>query len=250
MKSHRFVLIGCGGIGGQLAPNLCRLLHGTRQPAHIVVVDGDEYELRNKGRMRFRELQNKAAEMARDLADEFGDLLTIEPVSEFVAQANIATILQENDVVFVAVDNHATRKLVDDHCDRLADIAVISGGNDGVEGDQQGTYGNVQISHRKEGIALTGSLQRFHPEIREPGDRSPDAMSCEELAQSGAPQLLVTNVAVASAMLSAFWALSNDTIDYEEVYVEISRNRVVPVSRTPPPPEPDARATPAGAARS
>ena len=60
-------------------------------------------------------------------------------------------------------------------------------------------------------------------------------MSCEELAQSGAPQLLVTNVAVASAMLNAFWALSTDTLGYEEVYVEIDRNRVVPVVRTPAP---------------
>ena len=64
--------------------------------------------------------------------------------------------------------------------------------------------------------------------------RSPAAPGCGHLATAGAPQLLFTNLAVASAMLNAFHAILEDRGDYEEVYLDIARNRVLPVERAPP----------------
>src|SRR5438094_420156 len=115
---QRIDLIGCGGIGGHVARNLCRFLHSERRAVHVVVVDGDAYEERNRSRMSFTAPENKAL-----------------------------------------------------------------------------------------------------------------LLSCAELAAGGAPQLLFTNLAVASAMLNAFYGLLRAGASYEEVYVDIVKNSVVPVER-------------------
>ena len=228
---QRIDLIGCGGIGGHVARNLCRFLHSERRAVHVVVVDGDAYEERNRSRMSFTAPENKALLLGRELAAEFGDVLTIEPVPEYVAAANLASLIRNGDLVFLAVDNHATRRLVDEWCAGLGDVTLISGGNDGIEDGQDGTYGNVQVVRRVEGRALTSTLGRFHPEIREPADRPPAELSCAELAAGGAPQLLFTNLGVASAMLNAFYGLLRAAASYEEVYVDIVKNSVVPMER-------------------
>lgn len=227
----RIVAIGCGGIGGHLTRNVCHLLHARRTPAHVLLVDGDAFEERNRERMRFKRAENKAVAMARELATAFGDVLTIEPVPEYVSPANVAAIVRSGDVVLSAVDNHATRRLLDEHAAGLADVTIVSGGNDGVEDGMDGTYGNVQIVRRANGAALTHGLAALHPEIAAATDHLPSETGCLELARS-APQLLVTNVAVASAMLSAFWNLvCRDRLDYEEVYVDVARNKVNAVRR-------------------
>jgi hypothetical protein len=84
----------------------------------------------------------------------------------------------------------------------------------------------------REGLSLTNPLTRFHPEIAQPQDSAPYALSCAELIQAGAGQLLFTNLAVASAMLSAFlgW-LMHDRVSYEEVYLDVLLGRVTPVQR-------------------
>ena len=233
MTELRVKVIGCGGVGGHLLPNLCHYLHAERRCAHLLLVDGDRYEARNRSRMRFASCENKAIVTARELAAAFGDVLTIEPMPAYVTAGNVGAVIEERDVVFLAVDNHATRRLVDERCAALADVVLISGGNDGVEDGRTGTYGTVQLVRRAGGRALTSSLQRFHPEIREPEDRHPGELDCIALAQEGAPQLLFTNLAVASAMLNAFYAVQHQASTYEEVYLDIVKNRVVPVARVP-----------------
>lgn len=231
MSGVHVKLIGCGGIGGHLAPTLCQFLHAERTAAHVAVVDGDAFEESNRSRMRFRAYENKAVAVARELAGAFGDVLTIEPVPEYVTAGNVRAIVAERDVIFLAVDNHATRKLVGAACAALRDVVLISGGNDGVEDGREGTYGNVQLVRRVGGRDVTHSLEHFHPEIREPADRPPGAMGCAELALAGVPQLLFTNLAVASAMLNVFYGVLRGAVGYEEVYLDILKNRVVAVER-------------------
>jgi hypothetical protein len=234
----RIKLIGCGGVGGHVAPHLCRFLHAERRAAHVVLIDGDAYEERNRSRMRFSAYENKALVLGRELAAAFGDVLTVEPVPEYLTAANSRTLIAEGDLIFLAVDNHATRKLVGTACAALRDVTLISGGNDGIEDGRDGTYGNVQLVRRVAGRDATHALEHFHPEIRAPRDGLPSERSCAELAQGAAPQLLFTNLAVASAMLNAFYGVSRGQVAYEEVYLDIVKNRVVPVERpveSPPP---------------
>ena len=60
-------------------------------------------------------------------------------------------------------------------------------------------------------------MTRFHLEIADPRDQSLHEMSCDELSQQAAPQLLFTNLAVASAMLNAFYAWRQGKLQYGEV---------------------------------
>ena len=65
-----------------------------------------------------------------------------------------------------------------------------------------------------------------------PGIRNkrPDQLGCAALAHSS-PQLLFTNLAVASAMLGAFYAYANGMLKYEEIFLDIVQAKVTPVQR-------------------
>ncbi|HEU5394345.1 MAG TPA: ThiF family adenylyltransferase [Candidatus Methylomirabilis sp.] len=216
-------VIGLGGIGCALLPPLSRYLYHAGTGCRLTLVDGDAFEQRNLPRQGFRAAGNKARVKAEEVAQEFPGL-SVRAVPEFVSAANAADVIQGGNVVFLGVDNHRTRKVVSDHCERLTDILLISGGN-------EWTDGNVQVYCREGGWDLSAPLTRFHPEIALPGDGSPADASCDAAAAAGAPQLLFTNLAVASAMLNAFYAWQQGGIRYGEVYLDILAGRSQPVER-------------------
>ncbi len=222
-------LIGVGGIGCSLAPFLAQYLESERQvtgkAVRITLVDGDVFETRNAARQSFETLGNKAKVKASELARRFPGL-SFRAIPEFVTGANLPHLIKSGDLVFLAVDNHATRRAVSRRCEELSDVVLISGGNDF-------TDGNVQIYVRQNGRDITLPLTRFHPEIADPKDRSPAEMSCEELALAAAPQLLFMNLAVASAMLNAFYAWRSGQLSYGEAYLDIVQGRAQPVVRAP-----------------
>ncbi|MCX5888517.1 MAG: ThiF family adenylyltransferase [Deltaproteobacteria bacterium] len=215
--------IGIGGIGCALLPFLCRYLNYAGARARLTLIDGDSFERVNAPRQAFPRLGNKAEVKARELAQEF-EALSLRAVPEYVTAANVNRLLAAGDVVFLMVDNHASRRLVDEHAATLSDLTLISGGNDFEDG-------NIQVYLRREGRDLTPRLSRYHPEIATPLDRHPAELSCEELMAAGAPQLLFTNLMVAALMLNAFYALSRDLPGYCEVYLDIRQNLSRPVSR-------------------
>ena len=73
-------------------------------------------------------------------------------------------------------------------------------------------------------------LTRFHPEIARPADKRPDQLGCTALAQS-APQLLFTNLALASTMLGAFYAWLRGEAEHDEVYLDVAQLAMHPVKR-------------------
>jgi len=222
-------LIGVGGIGCALAPFLARYLQAERlatgEEGRITLVDGDDFETRNAARQSFEALGNKAKVKATELDRSFPDL-SFRAIPEYVTPANLSRVIRPGDLVLLAVDNHATRRMVSRRCEELSDVILISGGNDF-------TDGNVQVYVRQGGRDVTLPLTRFHPEIADPKDRSPAEMSCEELAVEAAPQLLFMNLSVASAMLNAFYAWRSGRLLYGEVYLDIVEGRAQPVARNP-----------------
>ena len=216
-------VIGIGGIGCALLPFLGRYLNYRGERVRITLIDGDEFQRSNADRQVFGMLGNKARVKAAELAREFPGL-SFRAIPEYITETNISHHLQEGDMIFLAVDNHKTRKLVSDYCEKLTVVTLISGGNDF-------TDGNVQIHIRREGRDRTAPITRFHPEIQDPQDRSPAEMSCEELMERGAPQLLFTNVAIASAMLNAFYSCREEKLQYGEVYLDIVEGKSNPVKR-------------------
>jgi molybdopterin/thiamine biosynthesis adenylyltransferase len=216
-------IIGIGGIGCALLPFLARYLHYRGERDRITLIDGDEFQRSNADRQSFGTPGNKARVKAAELAQEF-DGLSFRAIPDFITETNIGRHVQDGDVIFLAVDNHKTRKLVSDYCEKLTGITLISGGNDF-------TDGNVQVYIRDAGRDRTAPITRFHPEIRNPQDRSPAEMSCEELMERGTPQLLFTNLAVASAMLNAFYGCCEQKLQYGEVYLDILEGKSNPVKR-------------------
>lgn len=223
-------LIGLGGVGGVVARYLCLFLAGASHPVSLVLIDGDAFEPGNASRMFFAHSGNKAAVVREDLLGALDDLaISLVAVEEYVAPDNLERLIRERDCVLLCVDNHATRKLVGDHCATLRDICLISGGNDGIDGDEQrGTYGNVQIYLRANGVDRTPPLTAYHPEIANPTDPLPSELSCAE-ALISTPQILFTNVATASAMLNAFLLEISGARGYSEACFDVAEARMQPV---------------------
>jgi len=208
--------IGIGGIGCALLPFLCRYLQYSETRARLTLIDGDRFERSNAARQAFSRLGNKAEVKALELAQEY-EALAFRSAPEYVTESNVGRLIGEGEVVFLMVDNHASRNLVSRYAAALSDLTLISGGNDYEDG-------NVQIYVRQDGQDLTPALSRYHPEIAAPEDQSPAAMSCEELMEAGAPQLLFANLMVASLMLNAFYAIRHGRLNYSEVYLDIVEN--------------------------
>ena len=237
----RYVAIGLGGIGGVLVRLLVPFLHSLDASATLLLIDGDSFQESNRSRMFFGAPGPKPLILAEELGEIYGDRLTLLPVPEYITHESADSLIEEGDVVFCQPDNHATRHLVERRCARLNDVALFSGGNDGVEEGRTGTYGNAQVYVRAGGHDVTNPLSRFHPEIAHPGDALPSQQGCLAAAAS-VPQLIFTNASVACAMLGAFYAWRCHALEYEEVYLDILLGRMRSVKRRveagPPDPQP------------
>ena len=159
--------------------------------------------------------------------------LTLIAITEYITPENVDRLILETDIVIAAVDNHATRRLLDDRCGRLRDVCLISGGNDGVGLDvsgtmRRGTYGNCQTYLRRDGKDLTPSLTLFHPEIREPADRLPSERGCGELVAS-VPQILAVNLMTAATLLNTFWLFLAGQVPYGELVFDVAEGLMRPI---------------------
>ncbi len=217
----RFVLVGCGGIGSQLLPPLVRYLCHRSGEALLVLVDGDVFEPGNALRQAFPASaigRNKAESLA-DWVREAG--LACRAVPLYLDDATVGEVIGEGDVVLLAVDNHRTRALVDRHLASLTEATLVSGGNDEIDG-------NVQLVRRRNGVCLDGTLIEIHPEIGTAIDGPTIGDGCAARAAER-PQLLVTNLMVASAMLNCLWAVcETGSAPYSEVYLDVVQNAARP----------------------
>lgn len=228
-------LIGVGGVGCSLARYGALYLASLDADTRLVLVDGDSFEASNAARMFFGRDENKAAVVRQELLAHFADTrLTIEAIEEYVNPGNIEDLIREGDAVLLAVDNHATRKLVSDFCaSRREDVCLISGGNDGVGKDSagrelRGTAGNCQIYIRRGGADVTPSLTEFHGEIETPQDRRPDdQQDCIGMLET-TPQIAFTNLTVAVTMLNTFWLYLCGVLHYPELTFDIAEGLMRP----------------------
>jgi len=216
-QTRKIKVIGSGGIGCHLLEPLCRYLSFTEDFCEVTVIDGDVYEERNRERQRFEDCGNKADETVRALKETFPKIhLRSKP--EYVTEDNIITTIRENDVVFLCVDNHATRKLVSDRCEELDDVLLISGGNNYTDGD-------VLVYLRKNGKDMTPPLTKL-PEIANHKDKNPGELSdverqgCQQEAVNN-PQLLFMNLDIASSMLNCYYAYEQGRLNFKRVYSDI-----------------------------
>jgi hypothetical protein len=229
-------VVGLGGVGQIVARHAALFLASLGGGTRLVFIDGDSFEPSNASRMFFGACGNKAVVTRDELLPRFADSnLSIVAIEEYLMADNIGRLIQPEDFVLLTVDNHATRKLVNDHCEGLSDVCLITGGNDAVGQDsagvvRRGTYGNVQIYIRRSGRDLTPSLTRFHPEIQNPADRLPTDQSCTDLVAS-VPQILFANLAVASALLNTLWLQLCAALHYGELSLDIADGLMRPTTK-------------------
>lgn len=197
-------IVGLGGTGSYLSTPLIRYIRSQKiEVGRILFVDGDKYEEHNADRQEFmtgwagenkaRYAHQKHSQLFPDMRDKF------KFIDEYVNEDKIDEIFGENTVLFCCVDNYYFRKIADEHASKLVNCALISGGNDLLDGQ-------VQIVQYTGGVNMTkATLCSRHSEIKnaDSGDRS--AMTCEELASlpSGG-QIVVANMMSATLMIGYF----------------------------------------------
>ena len=225
MKHKRVVVIGLGGIGSQLLPSLLHYLHARKFEGPVVLMDGDLYEEKNLNRQLVPE-DGLGMNKAEALAIQFGNRLplTFETLPFYLDEANVQVVVEEGDFVVCGVDNHYTRRLIDERVRKMKDVTFVSGGNDL-------TDGNAQIVRKRKGKLLDPHLVDVHPEIGaalEPPDFTP---GCDAMINA-APQIINTNLMVASAMLNMTWAtMEGKDLTYSEVFVDVEFNAARSVKR-------------------
>ncbi len=214
--TSRVVLIGCGGIGSQLAGPLVRYLASRPEPdrssSSSTATPSRPGNLQRQACTRRR----PGHEQGRGLGPgrSIGTDSAVQVIAEYVTSTNVGQIVREGDIVLLAVDNHPARALVDRHLASLQDATLISGGNDE-------TDGNVQLVRRRDGWSVDGHLTEIHPEIGMATEEEPRGDGCQVMAAER-PQLLVTNLMVASAMLNALWqVVESGSVPYSEVFLDV-----------------------------
>jgi molybdopterin/thiamine biosynthesis adenylyltransferase len=193
LKFTEAVVVGLGGIGGFLVDAICKfisykIMEDENYPSKIYLMDGDIYEEKNLSRQYFHPNligDFKANAKVTELQESYPNLELL-PIPKW---ANIQTLRElglEKPIILGCVDNHKTRNILSRFAETFNDVLYISGGNELI-------HGNVQVYIKEGGEAKTHTIQEFHPEIGEPKDRSPEEMSCEELAISE-PQIIFCNL--------------------------------------------------------
>jgi molybdopterin/thiamine biosynthesis adenylyltransferase len=240
-SNKRFVVVGAGGIGTWLCAGLVRLLEWKYPGSGLIIVDGDNYEEKNKERQDFTRVGNKAIVKASELTPHFPQT-TIIPVPKWVVgedfggvadeespKIKASDLIRENDVVFAVVDNFAARSIIFNAARQLDNIDVFTGGND------DALFGSIYHYQKRDGVEITCHPEEFHPEYINPPDKNPGELSCQERSEiEGGTQLLATNMAVAAFILGRVQKtiVSNQIPDETEIFFDLGLGKAEPFNRT------------------
>lgn len=124
LQSKRVLIVGCGGLGGNLISIFSRIGIG-----HLRIVDGDVFEASNLNRQLFSETpvlgQNKAR-VAADRVARINPQITVDAVEAFMSEENAAELLQDCDIAVDALDNISGRRLLAEACEK-AGLPLVYG---------------------------------------------------------------------------------------------------------------------------
>ena len=204
---NKILVIGAGGTGSLLLTSLVRFLYSQKWDGQLIVADGDAYSESNIERQNFS-LEfagyNKAEyqyELMRRHIPPYENNLSF--INKYLSQEDIEEIVVDGTIVINCADNKAIRKYAEDRVQQLNTACHICCGN-------EMRKGQVQVSLRRNGVALTPTIYKEFPELNdENGDRS--KMNCQELADlpSGG-QIIGSNLMCATLALNAIIKLFSD----------------------------------------
>lgn len=197
-------LIGTGGTGGFAFTNLARLLAGANVP--ISIVDGDIVEPKNLKRQQFgkADIDSPKAQALADWASyTILDCPPIGVINDYVTDSDellagicLSTPDDAVPLIISAVDNVATRKLINQALEDLPEyIAIDSGNHD--QGGQVVLTTNLEVVESQgfetpKQVKLANMLQ-VYPEIANIDDKNPGLeQSCDDVVESE-PQAMMAN---------------------------------------------------------
>lgn len=195
------VVVGLGGIWSRLWLNLGDLACYTENsPKSLLLIDGDEVEEKNISRQGFirSDMGKKKSQVYEDRMKRRYPELSIRSRGDFLTPKNIQELIPDRSIVVSCLDNNRTRLQISEHARTLSDVVVVQGGNEIWDGTSY-------LYVREGGVSKVMPLEEKHDSVKNPKDKNPGEMSCEErLAQKGGEQILVTNAMVAAHMAAMF----------------------------------------------
>jgi hypothetical protein len=211
-------MLGAGGTGAHIAPNLYRLLYALERPVRFVIADGDGVEEKNLVRQHFCHAElgmNKARALAERYAIAFG--IAPEYVPEFIEDGErLAKLLAPEEIfspsgvwdakakkrlysvpelviLIGATDNNKSRRMCCEVFAAARDLIYIDSGN--------GEFGGqVVCGIRKNGRTLRRSVGSLYPDVLAETDKFPSELSCAE-ASISAPQAITANITAAAIVV-------------------------------------------------
>ena len=124
LRQKRVLIVGCGGLGGNLISILSRIGVGD-----LRIVDGDVFEATNLNRQLFSEIPVLGKNKARVAADRIARIdpeITVDAVEAFLTEENAMEQLRDRDIVVDALDNIPSRRLLAAACER-AGLPLVYG---------------------------------------------------------------------------------------------------------------------------
>lgn len=124
LRTFRVAVVGCGGLGGYIIEMLARLGIG-----HLTLIDGDVFETSNLNRQIFSSPENLGEPKAREAKQRIREInpeVHTEAVYEFLTEKNSEAILKGHDLIFDALDNVKSRRILERAAESL-DIPMVFG---------------------------------------------------------------------------------------------------------------------------
>ncbi len=208
----QILIIGAGGTGGYVIPQLYRIAYASKRKCRVIIADGDIVEEKNLIRQNFSPNdigENKAAVLAERYAEVFG--IETEYIPDFIESEdqlyNLLYVERRSyslepkpiSILIGAVDNNRSRIMCNNVFNKLDDIVYIDSGN----GD---FTGQVVCGAKMGGRVVSKTVAGVYPDILSDVEKFPSELSCAERNMS-APQTIAANIFASTAITSMLYYL-------------------------------------------
>lgn len=230
LTKYHFLVIGAGGTGTCLLPNLTRLLFTNSKSRSMIgslmIVDGDRVEEKNLARQNFIEDDigaSKSMVFAENLNDGLiaeicescdsipywsakdGYITNVDQLMSYFRDKDSCAV-DYNGVMILnipfiigCVDNNHCRMICEQFFEKSLNCFYYDAGNEFISGE-------VIYAHKINGEVLSPTKSFYFPEMKTEKTKAVTEMSCEELTISH-PQTLVANSGAAWFLLSGISTL-------------------------------------------
>ena len=215
----KIVLIGAGGIGSHLALFISRYLRSEKFASHemkISIIDKDKIENKNLERQSFTHQEGFKSVYLKDqciLAHWGSDnILKVVSINKYVTEENIDSFDLEDSYIFLCVDNHWARKIINRKVLTLKNAVLISAGNELIDG-------NVSTYMRVNGETVGSDLEYLDPSITDSVTPEEERANCGGVFVTQ-PQIIWTNLQAAVMAGQVFANLMDGLLPPDVIYFD------------------------------